>query len=107
MHPPATTPLSILCLQHRGDLVLQVRRLRSSTGTDSTWIVVDARGMPVPAIDEFLGYLVNIESSPNTIRGYAYDLKAYWEFLAEGGRSWDDVTIDDLAFFVQFLRRPN
>lgn len=83
-----------------------VRRVRENDHHVS-WTVVDGRGVPVAAVDDFLAYLDAIERSPNTVRAYAYDLKTYLDFLAGLGKAFEDVTAEDLGYFVQFLRRPH
>lgn len=77
----------------------------TSDGVDS-WTVTDPRGVPVEPADRFLAYLHSLHRSPNTIVAYAYDLRAFFEFLAEGGKRWSDVTVDDLAGFVRRLEQP-
>jgi integrase/recombinase XerD len=87
-----------------GALVADVRPLRTATGRRS-WTVVDERGIPIPA-DDFLAYLGAIEQSPNTQRAYAHDLKHFFTYLADSDLSYTEVTGEDLAYFVQYLRRP-
>jgi integrase/recombinase XerD len=55
----------------------------------------------------FLRYLDSTEKSPNTLRAYAFDLRLYWEFLGERGLDWREVSLDDLAAFIVWLRAPN
>lgn len=70
------------------------------------WTVVDDDGVPITPADDFLAYLQAIERSPNTQRAYAYDLRAYFEYLQIHDIDYSDVTAEDLAYFVQHLRRP-
>ena len=37
---------------------------------------------PIEPVERYLVWLSAIERSPNTVRAYAYDLKALFEFLA-------------------------
>ena len=83
----------------------QVRRLRASDGRVS-WTVVDDRGIPIPEVDDFLAYLSAIERSPNSQRAYAFDLKLFFDYLADRQLGFADVTGEDLGYFVQYLRRP-
>lgn len=82
-------------------------RVQRLVDGETTWTVVDERGVPVGVVDDFLAYLQAIERSPNTIRAYAHDLKTFWAFLRHEGLSHEDVTGEDLARFIRFLRRPH
>lgn len=61
---------------------------------------------PVPAIESYLAWLSHIERSPNTVRAYALDLKAYFAFLHATGIAWDQVTLEQLGQFTGWLRQP-
>ncbi len=71
-----------------------------------SWTVLDDTGEPVEAVEGFLAYLAAIERSPNTQRAYATSLKLWFEFLERTGRDWAEVTIDDVARFVAWMRAP-
>jgi integrase/recombinase XerD len=47
-----------------------------------------------------------LEKSPNTIRGYAYNLKLYWEFLNSHHLNWSSIKLEQLADFIHWLRNP-
>src|SRR5712691_4691026 len=53
-----------------------------------------------------MAYLTDIERSPNTIKGYAHDLKDYWGFLGFRGLDWREVRLEDIGEFVAWLRLP-
>lgn len=89
-----------------GALMASVRRVRDVAGRVS-WTVVDASGLPIADADDYIAYLQAIERSPNTQRGYAHDLKHYFDFLAARGLRHDSVTAEDLGYFIQYLRRPD
>ena len=74
-------------------------------GTES-WTVVRADGVPVEPVDQFLGYLECLPRSPNTVIAYAYDLRAFIQFLDTHGVAWDGVEVDHLAKFVRWLEQP-
>jgi integrase/recombinase XerD len=61
---------------------------------------------PVPAIESYLSWLSHIERSPNTVRAYALDLKAYFAFLELAGVAWDRVTLEQIGLFTGWLRQP-
>jgi site-specific recombinase XerD len=76
-----------------------------STGRVS-WTVVGPDLLPVPPIERFLSYLTATERSPNTTRTYAHDLAVFFRFLTERALAWDAVSLDDLAQYIFWLRRP-
>ena len=57
-------------------------------------------------MDPGLGYLHALSRSPNTIESYAYDLRAFVEFLAEVHVDWQEVDVERLARFVRWLEQP-
>ena len=61
---------------------------------------------PVQPVERYLAWLSRIERSPNTVRAYALDLKAYFCFLAARGVAWDAVTLELLGEFTAWLRQP-
>lgn len=80
---------------------------RTSSGVPNDWYVVDQDGLPHPEITRYLSHLKDVESSPNTIRGYAYDLAAYVTFLEQLDLSLDDASNDLLGRFAHWLRAPS
>jgi integrase/recombinase XerD len=70
------------------------------------WTVLGSDGGELVAVAAFLRYLHRIERSPNTVRAYAYDLKLFWDFLADRALAWDAVAVADLGDFAAWLRRP-
>ena len=50
--------------------------------------------------------LAALERSPETVRAYAFGLKAYFEFLAADGVAWDEASVEDVGRFVAWLRAP-
>jgi hypothetical protein len=48
--------------------------------------------------------LDDLERSPTTVRGYAYDLKLFWDFQAHD-LDWREVGLGELAGFVAWLCR--
>lgn len=48
-----------------------------------------------------------MERSPNTVLSYASHLKLYWEFLRDSDLGWKAITLENLADFIAWLRRPD
>lgn len=69
-----------------------------------TWYVLGNDHLPIKPITGFIRYLNNTDKSPCTIRGYAYSLKLFWEYLADKNIDWVTISLDGLAGFVGWLR---
>lgn len=69
--------------------------------------MLDDNNCFVEPIKSYLRYLENLERSPNTIQAYAGHLKLYWEFLRDSNLDWKKITLEDLADFITWLRRPD
>lgn len=72
----------------------------------TVWLVLDDNYLPVESISKYLRYLESIERSPNTIEGYARNLKLYWEFLKDNSLDWRSVNLEQLSEFIHWLRNP-
>ncbi len=70
------------------------------------YVVIDDEGMLVEPIVRYLKYLDRIGAARNTIRSYATALKQYWEYLLQQQLNWQQITLDDLAQFVLWLKLP-
>ncbi|MCU6479035.1 site-specific integrase [Arthrobacter sp. A2-55] len=73
-------------------------------GQDPTWTVLGDDFLPVVPVEEFLEYLRQIGSSPNTVRSYARGMVLWCEFLGLKGTAWDGVRLEDLTGFLGWLR---
>jgi integrase/recombinase XerD len=85
---------------------LRLQRVLVAGSEVCSWTVVDEAGEPVAPIEAYLSFLSAIERSPNTVRDYAVGLKLFFEFLAESKVAFDEVSVDDVARFVAWLRAP-
>src|SRR5947209_5886513 len=85
---------------------MHVQRVAMPASPVSWWTVLGDDDVPVEPIERFLGYLSDIERSPNTVRAYAYDLKDYWVFLVHRGLDWREVRLEDIGEFIAWLRLP-
>ncbi len=70
------------------------------------WLVLDDNYLPVEPISKYLRYLDSLERSPNTISGYARNLKLYFEYLKENSLDWKAVNLEQRAEFIHWLRNP-
>ena len=71
------------------------------------YYLADASGSPVPEVMDYLKFLDNQGKARNTLRLSCYQLQNYYRFLEEAGKDYRDVTIDDIAWFMAWLRNPN
>jgi integrase/recombinase XerD len=85
---------------------VRVQRVVSLRGGPVSWTVIGSDRRPVAAIESYLAWLSHIERSPNTVRAYAGDLKAYWTFLESRGSRWDEPSLELLGGFTAWLRQP-
>ena len=68
--------------------------------------MVGADLRPVEPVERYLAWLSRIERAPTTVRAYAHDLKAFWEFVESRGLAWDAISLERLGEFTEWLRRP-
>lgn len=87
-------------------MAFRVQQLVMPASGEVSWTLVGSDGLPVGAVESFLAFLAARNFSPNTVRTYAFALGAYFAFLAESGKGWEAVRLEDLASFVAWLRRP-
>ena len=57
-------------------------------------------GAVVEPVEQCLAHLTIIERSPNTVRSYAHDLKAFLLYLEHRNLNWISVTLEDFGGFV-------
>jgi hypothetical protein len=63
---------------------MRVQRVLMPNADLESWAVLGDDG-PIEPVDRYLAYLTAIERSPNTIKGYAHDLKDWFTYLAGAG----------------------
>ncbi|MBP3900172.1 MAG: tyrosine-type recombinase/integrase [Blautia sp.] len=71
------------------------------------YYLADEQGVPVPEVMNYLKFLDNQGKARNTLRLSCYQLQNYYRFLKEAGKDYRDVTIDDIARFMAWLRNPD
>jgi site-specific recombinase XerD len=82
-----------------------VQRVLMPGSSLESWTVLDDEG-PVAPVERYLGYLTDIERSPNTVKAYAHDLKDWFGYLDARGLDWREVRLEDLGEFIAWLRLP-
>ncbi|BDA71594.1 integrase family protein [Calothrix sp. PCC 7716] len=87
--------------------MIQVQRVRLPDSGRITWIVIGNDYLPIQPIQTYLRYLESLERSPNTIESYAGHLKLFWEFLQDSHLDWKEITLENLADFIHWLRSPD
>ena len=85
---------------------MRVQRVVMPDSGVVSYTVLDGEFTPVDPIEAYLGYLTDVERSPNTIRAYAHDLRDFFAYLEVKGLDWRSVTAEALAGFVSWLRLP-
>ncbi len=84
---------------------MRVQRVLMPDSDVESWAVLDHDG-PIEPVERYLAYLTAVERSPNTVKGYAHDLKDWFTYLAGRRLDWRAVTLEDVAGFVAWLRLP-
>ena len=70
------------------------------------YFVADDNGLPIEPILKFIRFKDNTNFARNTLRMYCQHLKLYFEYLQQRELGFQEVTIDDLALFVNWLQNP-
>ena len=79
-------------------------RAESASGF-SSWTVVDASGLPVLSVEQYLSWLRALARSVNTVRTYALLLSQYMRWLGSKQLDWENVRVEDLSTFLLVFRR--
>lgn len=85
---------------------MKVQKARLPDSSYIAWMVLDDDYLPILPIQKYLRYLESLERSPYTIEGYARHLKLQCEFLQQKNLDWKEVTLENLASFIHWLRSP-
>jgi len=75
-------------------------------GHQRRYVVIDNEGNLVEPLVRYLKYLDRIGAARNTLRSYATVLKHYWEYVSQQKIDWQQVTLDNFAQFVLWLKLP-
>lgn len=85
---------------------MRVQRVLMPGSAGESWTLLGDDQLPVGPVEAFLSYLASIERSPNTVKAYAHDLKDWFTYLSGRDLDWEQVTLEDVAGFVAWLRLP-
>lgn len=85
---------------------MRVQRVQLPDSVVASWTLVGPDRLPVEPVERWLAYLTAAERSPNTIKGYAHDLKDWFAFLGTVGVDWRAVRLEDFGGFIGWLRLP-
>lgn len=88
------------------DVSFAVPRLRPSEDGPVSYTVVGDDGLPVEAVEDFLAYLAATSASPNTVQGYAYDLRDFSFWLEQTGLDFRSMRLEVVAQFFDWLCHP-
>lgn len=84
---------------------MEVVKVKTEDGTER-YFVADDLGLPIKPILKFIRFKDNTNYARNTLRMYCQHLKLYFEYLQQRNLDFEDITIDDLALFVNWLQNP-
>jgi integrase/recombinase XerD len=85
---------------------VQVQRVVLPDARGESWTVIGDEGDVIEPIDRWLGFLSDIDRSPNTVKAYAHDVKDYWAFLTRRSLDWREVRLEDIGEYVAWLTLP-
>ncbi|NFV13742.1 tyrosine-type recombinase/integrase [Clostridium sp. FAM 1755] len=84
---------------------MEVVRVKTEDGRER-YFVADDLGLPIEPILKFIRFKDNTNYARNSLRMYCQHLKLYFEYLQQREIDFQDITIDDLALFVNWLQNP-
>jgi integrase len=84
---------------------MEVVKVKTEEGKER-YFVADDNGLPIEPVLKFIRFKDNTNFARNTLRMYCQHLKLYFEYLQQRELDFQEVTIDDLALFVNWLQNP-
>ena len=84
---------------------MEVVKVKTEDGRER-YFVADDLGLPIEPILKFIRFKDNTNYARNSLRMYCQHLKLYFEYLQQRNLNFQDITIDDLALFVNWLQNP-
>lgn len=85
---------------------VRVQRVRIQETGAVSFTVLGADGLPVEAVDAYLGWLTAGGRSPNTVEAYSYDLRDFVVWLGQHGKDFRELSLEELTEFFAWVRRP-
>ncbi|WP_404496961.1 tyrosine-type recombinase/integrase [Arthrobacter sp. GAS37] len=85
---------------------MHVQAMMLANTGERSFTVVDWGMMPIEPVEAFLAYLQRTNYSPNTVKGYAHDLKDLFCWLDEVRRDWRGLGLRDIGEWMGWLRTP-
>lgn len=70
------------------------------------YYVENNEGEPIDSVLKFIRFKDNTNFARNTLKAYCQHLKLYFEYLEQRGLDVQEVTIDDISLFVNWLQNP-
>lgn len=71
------------------------------------YYLADDLGTPISVALDYLRFRDGQGKARNTLRLNCYQLQNYFTYLQETGKGYEDVTVDDVAEFMAWMRNPN
>lgn len=75
--------------------------------TKGGFVLLDKKMKLVQPVNEYLDYQKIRGRAENTIRAYARDLKIYFEFLEKRELSYDQIDVNLIQEYIEYLRSPD
>jgi integrase/recombinase XerD len=85
---------------------VRVQRVGAAPGGEVSYTVLGADGLPVDSVEAYLAHLSVVGRAPNTVAGYAHDLRDFVEWLGLRGLDYRAVSLEQVGEFFGWLRRP-
>jgi len=85
-------------------VVLPIGRVQATGRPKQAWAVLDADGVEIDAVSQWLTELAASDYSPGTLRSYAYDLLAWYRLLDAMHVGWTGATRADVRDVVRWYR---
>jgi site-specific recombinase XerD len=83
---------------------MKVKKVSDKSGQVIIYTVVDNKNKEIKPVTDFLKFIKVKNYSPNTIKNYAFDLKAYFKYLFQIDKQYDKITPSELVEFLNFLK---
>ena len=84
---------------------MKVVTIKTNEGKERYYVAND-EGIPIESVLKFIKFKDNVNYARNTLKQYCQSLKLYFEYLEFIQKDFKDITIDDLALFVNWLQKP-